>query len=86
MQLYINMGIAKEILYSGWETITKNFIYTINSDIGTCGCPIGITGTPCKHQGAVKNSLIPNNCNFLIYWNDNYNLFRKYNIYMYTIY
>ncbi|CAG8846850.1 31479_t:CDS:2, partial [Gigaspora margarita] len=28
-------------------------IYNINSAIGTCDCPIGMSGAPCKHQGAV---------------------------------
>ncbi|CAB5385354.1 unnamed protein product [Rhizophagus irregularis] len=28
--------------------------YTVNSEIGTCTCRIGMTGAPCKHQGAVS--------------------------------
>ncbi|PKK58339.1 hypothetical protein RhiirC2_796476 [Rhizophagus irregularis] len=35
---------------------TKNneLIYVVNSEIGVCTCPIGMSGTPCKHQGAVS--------------------------------
>ncbi|CAG8469385.1 16757_t:CDS:2 [Gigaspora margarita] len=28
-------------------------IYNVNSAIGTCNCFIGMSGAPCKHQGAV---------------------------------
>ncbi|CAB4487735.1 unnamed protein product [Rhizophagus irregularis] len=28
--------------------------YTVNSEIGTCTCRIGMTGAPCKHQGAIS--------------------------------
>ncbi|CAG8845869.1 15875_t:CDS:2, partial [Gigaspora margarita] len=28
-------------------------IYNVNSAIGTCDCPIGMSGALCKHQGAV---------------------------------
>ena len=31
----------------------KASFYVVNSEIGTCTCPIGMTGAPCKHQGAV---------------------------------
>jgi hypothetical protein len=31
-----------------------SIFYTINSEIGTCTCPVGMTGAPCKHQGAVS--------------------------------
>jgi hypothetical protein len=35
---------------------TKNsgFFYIVNSEIGTCSCAVGISGAPCKHQGAVS--------------------------------
>ena len=34
---------------------TKNtgILYTVNSDIGVCSCLVGMSGAPCKHQGAV---------------------------------
>ena len=28
-------------------------MYTVNMDMGLCTCPVGSTGAPCKHQGAV---------------------------------
>jgi hypothetical protein len=31
----------------------SGLFYIVNSAIGTCSCPVGITGAPCKHQGAV---------------------------------
>ena len=27
--------------------------YIVNSEIGICTCPVGISDAPCKHQGAV---------------------------------
>jgi len=30
-----------------------DLFYVVNSAIGTCSCPVGMTGAPCKHQGAV---------------------------------
>ena len=27
--------------------------YIVNNAIGVCSCPVGMTGAPCKHQGAV---------------------------------
>ncbi|PKC57301.1 hypothetical protein RhiirA1_401509 [Rhizophagus irregularis] len=51
----------------------SSHFYTVNSEIGTCTCRIGITGAPCNHQGAVSvkfhismfnfiPSLTSNNC------------------------
>lgn len=31
----------------------SSIIYTVNSEIGMCTCSVGISGAPCKHQGAV---------------------------------
>ncbi|RIB17926.1 hypothetical protein C2G38_2186068 [Gigaspora rosea] len=31
----------------------SGLVYHVNSAIGTCNCFIGLTGAPCKHQGAV---------------------------------
>ena len=35
---------------------TKNngVLYIVNSEIGACSCPVGMSGAPCKHQGAVS--------------------------------
>ena len=30
-----------------------DLFYTVNSEFGTCTCPVGVSGAPCKHQGAV---------------------------------
>ena len=30
-----------------------SLIYTVNSIIGVCTCPVGISGASCKHQEAV---------------------------------
>ncbi|PKC58291.1 hypothetical protein RhiirA1_495999 [Rhizophagus irregularis] len=60
----------KEILYttSGSEMHThycefKQMFY--GSKIGTCTCPIGMTGVPCKHQGAVSVKFHISTFNFL---------------------
>ena len=29
-------------------------VYTVNSEIGVCSCPVGMSGAPCKYQGAVS--------------------------------
>ncbi|CAB4494576.1 unnamed protein product [Rhizophagus irregularis] len=39
--------------------------YVVNSIIGTCSCPVEITGAPCKHQGAVSVKFYITNFNFL---------------------
>ncbi|EXX62115.1 uncharacterized protein OCT59_026461 [Rhizophagus irregularis] len=39
--------------------------YVVNSIIGTCSCPVKITGAPCKHQGAVSVKFYITNFNFL---------------------
>ena len=30
-----------------------DLFYIVNSEIGTCTCPVGVSEAPCKHQGAV---------------------------------
>ena len=40
-------------------------LYIVNSEIGTCTCPIGMTGAPCKHQGAVSVKFHISTFNFL---------------------
>ena len=42
-----------------------NLFYTVNSEIGTCTCPIGASGAPCKHQGAVSVKFHISTFNFL---------------------
>jgi hypothetical protein len=32
---------------------SNSSFYIVNSEIGMCTCPVGISGAPCKHQGAV---------------------------------
>lgn len=41
-------------------------IYIVNSEIGTCTCPIGMTDMPCKHQGAVSVKFHILTFNFLL--------------------
>ncbi|RGB43004.1 hypothetical protein C1646_750388 [Rhizophagus diaphanus] len=44
------MGMENEFLVPN----TKNTsFYLVNSVLGTCSCPVGLTNAPCKHQGAV---------------------------------
>ncbi len=35
------------------STEDASLIYIVNSIIGVCTCPVGMSGAPCKHQGAV---------------------------------
>lgn len=43
----------------------SNLTYIVNSAIGTCSCPTGISGAPCKHQGAVAAKYHIGAINFL---------------------
>ncbi|CAG8663417.1 10514_t:CDS:2 [Funneliformis caledonium] len=43
-----------------------NTFYIVNSEIGVCSCPVGMTGTPCKHQGAVSMKYHLSNFNFIL--------------------
>lgn len=36
------------------STKNINLLYVVNSEIGVCSCPVGMSGAPCKHQGAVS--------------------------------
>ena len=47
------------------STQDSSQFYTVNSSIGTCSCPVGMTGAPCKHQGAVSVKFHIANFNFL---------------------
>lgn len=42
-----------------------NISYIVNTEIGTCTCPVGMTGAPCKHQGAVSIKFHISTFNFL---------------------
>jgi hypothetical protein len=39
--------------------------YIVNSNLGVCTCPVGMSGAPCKHQGAVAIKFHIVNFNFL---------------------
>ena len=38
--------------------------YYINVELGTCSCPVGICGSPCKHQVFVLQELKIPSVNF----------------------
>ena len=42
---------SNEFLVS--STQDSGVFYIVNSEIGVCTCPVGMSGAPCKHQGAV---------------------------------
>ena len=44
-------GVRNE--FSVLSTRQNDLFYVVNSEFGTCTCPVGISGAPCKHQGAV---------------------------------
>ncbi|GBB99478.1 hypothetical protein RclHR1_35340001 [Rhizophagus clarus] len=44
-------GVRNE--FSVQSTRKDDLFYIVNSEIGTCTCPVGVSGAPCKHQGAV---------------------------------
>jgi hypothetical protein len=35
------------------STKDTGLLYIVNSEFGVCTCPVGMSGAPCKHQGAV---------------------------------
>ena len=39
--------------FSVLSTRQDNLFYIVNSEFGRCTCPMGVSGAPCKHQGAV---------------------------------
>ena len=50
----------------GHETTDQQqLVYQVNTDLGMCSCPVGKTGGPCKHQGAVLKLFGKNLKNFL---------------------
>ncbi len=36
------------------STKNNSVLYIVNSEIGVCFCPVGMSGAPCKHQEAVS--------------------------------
>ena len=52
--------------------------YTVNSGIGTCTCPIGMTGAPCKHQGAVSVKFHLSTFNFIPSLNSDHRMVYAY--------
>src|SRR6266542_6607970 len=49
------------------QSIRQNSLfYTVNSNLAVCTCPVGMTGAPCKHQGAVTIKFNIINFNFLL--------------------
>ena len=52
--------------YSVPSTQNTGIFYTVNSEIRTCSCPVGINGAPCKHQGAVAIKFHISTFNFLL--------------------
>jgi hypothetical protein len=44
-------GIRNE--FSVQSTRQDDLFYIVNSEIGTCTYSVGVSGAPCKHQGAV---------------------------------
>ena len=58
--------ISSENEYLVPSTAQNNsLIYIVNSDLGVCSCPVGMSGAPCKHQGAVAIKFHTVNFNFL---------------------
>ncbi|PKY53879.1 hypothetical protein RhiirA4_426357 [Rhizophagus irregularis] len=47
------------------STKDPSLFYVVNSAIGSCSCPVGMTGTPCKHQGAVSMKFHVASLNFI---------------------
>ena len=43
----------------------KSVFYIVNSAIGVCSCPVGMTDAPCKHQGAVSVQFHTSSFNFI---------------------
>ena len=48
------------------STKDANFDYIVNSEIGVCSCPVGMSGAPCKHQGAVAIKYHLSTLNFIL--------------------
>jgi hypothetical protein len=46
-------NVTNEFLVPSTKQNTDLF-YIVNIEIGTCSCFVGISGAPCKHQGAVS--------------------------------
>ena len=57
-------SVKNEYLVSSTRQDTS-LVYTVNSAIGVYTCPVGMTGAPCKHQGAVAIKFHITSFNFL---------------------
>ncbi|CAG8767453.1 8012_t:CDS:2 [Dentiscutata erythropus] len=44
-------SVANEFLVQSMRQ--DNIYYVINSGMGVCTCPVGVSGAPCKHQGVI---------------------------------
>ena len=51
--------------FSVLSTRQDDLFYIVNSEFGTCTCPVGVSGAPCKHQGAVLTKYHIATLNFL---------------------
>ncbi|GES92231.1 hypothetical protein GLOIN_2v1883854 [Rhizophagus clarus] len=49
----LETNVMNEFLVQNTSQDSGTF-YVVNSEFGTCSCPVGISGAPCKHQGAVS--------------------------------
>ncbi|GBC01669.1 hypothetical protein RclHR1_04290005 [Rhizophagus clarus] len=49
----LETNVMNEFLVQSTSQDSGTF-YVVNSEFGTCSCPVGISGAPCKHQGAVS--------------------------------
>ena len=52
--------------------------YIVNSEIGTCTCPVGMNGASCKYQGAVSIKFHISTFNFLPSLNSNDHMLYAY--------
>ncbi|CAB4444908.1 unnamed protein product [Rhizophagus irregularis] len=57
--------IAKRFFCPVPSTKDPSSFYVVNSAIGSCSCPVGMTGTPCKHQGVVSMKFHVASLNFI---------------------
>ncbi len=56
--------MENEYLISSTRQDTS-LVYTVNSAIGVCICPVGMSGVPCKHQEAITIKFHIASFNFL---------------------
>jgi len=56
-------SVANEYLVPSAEQ--SGLFYIVNCEFGTCSCHVGISGAPCKHQGAVSMKFHISTFNFV---------------------